>query len=97
MQGLKVFPPSDASQRELFFLQGRQETKLCDHPLATLVHSLTVMQNSDHWFHTVFSVSENSEHFLPPLLGEEHSRGRETEGAEGNSATGSGKTLGGKH
>lgn len=97
MQGLKAFPLSDASQRALFFLQGRQETKLCDHPLATLIHSLTVMQSSDQWFHIVFSMSENSEHFPPPPLGEEHTRGRETESAEGNSATGSGKTLGGKH
>lgn len=78
MQVLKVFSPSAASQQALFFLQGRQETKLCDHPLATLVHSLTVMQNSEQWFHSILSVSEMWEHFLPPLLGEEHSRGIET-------------------
>lgn len=66
MQGLKLFPPSGASQQVLFLLQGMQETKLCDHPLDPLVHSLTVMQSSDQWFHTVFAVSEMSEHFLPP-------------------------------
>lgn len=96
MQGLKVFPPSAACQQALLFLQGRQETKLCDHFLATLVHSLTGMQSSDQWFHTVFSGFETSEYFLSPSLGEGHSRGRETEGAEGESATGSGKSLGGK-
>lgn len=37
------------------------------------------------------------EHFLSPPLGEGHSRGRETGGAEGESATGSGKILGRKH
>lgn len=66
MQGLKVFSPSGASKQALFLLQGRQETKLCDHPSAPLVHCFTVMQSSDQWFHTVFAVSEMSEHFLPP-------------------------------
>lgn len=65
MQGLNIFPFSAACQEALFLLQGRQETKLYDHPLVTLVHSLTVMLSSDQWFHTVFSVSEMSEHFLP--------------------------------
>lgn len=78
-------------------MQGRQETKLCDHPLASLVHNLTVMQSSDQWLLTMLSISETWEHFLPPPLGEEHSRGRETEGVEGKPATGSGKTLGRKH
>lgn len=40
MQGLKVLPPPAASQQSFFFLQGRQETKLCDHPLATLAQVL---------------------------------------------------------
>lgn len=98
MQVLKVFSPSAASQQALFFLQGRQETKLCDHPLATLVHSLTVMQNSDQWFHsqTHCQCLKCGNIFFPHSW-ERSTVGAEKQGTERKSATGSGKTLGGKH